>query len=96
MMSKPIIAGTTITVALILGRLGDGESVEQILAAHPELTREAIYAALPVRLWGCFFATRFRVRKDTPACLASSTFRSETERRRQSLAIKCRIRSTQC
>lgn len=46
MMGKPVIAGTGITVALILGKLGAGESVEQVLATHPELTREAIYAAL--------------------------------------------------
>ncbi|MEK7794115.1 MAG: DUF433 domain-containing protein [Candidatus Hydrogenedentota bacterium] len=45
MMGKPVIAGTRITVELILEKLGAGESFEQILDAHPGLTREAIQAA---------------------------------------------------
>ena len=39
-------AGTRITVELILEKLAAGESVEQIVQAHPRLTREAIHAAL--------------------------------------------------
>ncbi len=46
MMGKPVIAGTRITVELILEKLAAGETIEQILAAHPRLTREAIQAAL--------------------------------------------------
>lgn len=46
MMGKPIIAGTRITVELILEKLAAGETNEQILDAHPRLTREAIQAAL--------------------------------------------------
>lgn len=46
MMGKPVIAGTRITVELILEKLSAGETVEQILEAHPRLTREAIRAAL--------------------------------------------------
>jgi uncharacterized protein (DUF433 family) len=46
MMGKPVIAGTRITVELILEKLGAGETAEQILAAHPRLTPEAIQAAL--------------------------------------------------
>jgi len=46
MMGKPVIAGTRITVDLILEKLGSGESVEAILEAHPRLTREAVLAAL--------------------------------------------------
>ena len=46
MMGKPVITGTRITVELILEKLGAGETVEQILDAHPRLTREAIQAAL--------------------------------------------------
>jgi uncharacterized protein (DUF433 family) len=46
MMGKPVIAGTRITVELILEKLAAGETMEQILAAHPRLTREAIQAAL--------------------------------------------------
>lgn len=46
MMGKPVVAGTRITVELILEKLGAGETVEQLLEAHPRLTREAIQAAL--------------------------------------------------
>ncbi len=46
MMGKPVIAGTRITVELILQKLAAGETVEDLLEAHPRLTREAIQAAL--------------------------------------------------
>jgi len=46
MMGKPVVAGTRITVELILEKLAAGETVEQILDEHPRLTREAIRAAL--------------------------------------------------
>jgi uncharacterized protein (DUF433 family) len=46
MMGKPVIAGTRITVELILEKLAAGETYEQILEAHPRLSREGIQAAL--------------------------------------------------
>jgi uncharacterized protein (DUF433 family) len=46
MMGKPVVIGTRITVELILEKLGAGETIEQILEAHPRLSREAVYAAL--------------------------------------------------
>jgi uncharacterized protein (DUF433 family) len=46
MMGKPVIAGTRITVDLILEKLGSGESVEAVLEAHPRLTRDGVLAAL--------------------------------------------------
>jgi uncharacterized protein (DUF433 family) len=46
MMGKPVVAGTRITVELILEKLAAGETVEQILDAHPRLTRAAVFAAL--------------------------------------------------
>ena len=46
MMGKPVIVGTRITVELILQKLAAGETVEQILDAHPRLTKEAIQGAL--------------------------------------------------
>jgi uncharacterized protein (DUF433 family) len=46
MMGKPVIAGTRITVELILEKLAAGETIEHLLEAHPRLTREAIHAAL--------------------------------------------------
>ncbi len=46
MMGKPVVSGTRITVELILEKLAAGETVEQIIEAHPRLTVEAIRAAL--------------------------------------------------
>ncbi len=46
MIGKPVIAGTRITVELILEKLSAGETVEQILEAHPRLAREGVLAAL--------------------------------------------------
>lgn len=46
LMGKPVVRGTRITVELILEKLEAGETIEQILAAHPRLTRAAILAAI--------------------------------------------------
>jgi len=46
MMGKPVISGTRIAIELILEKLAAGETIEQILEAHPRLAREAIQAAL--------------------------------------------------
>jgi uncharacterized protein (DUF433 family) len=46
MMGKPVVAGTRITVELILEKLAAGESIDQILSAHPRLTKDGMLAAL--------------------------------------------------
>jgi len=46
MMGKPVIAGTRITVELVLEKLAAGETIEQIVDAHPRLSKEAVLAAL--------------------------------------------------
>lgn len=46
MMGKPVVAGTRITVELILEKLAAGESVDQMLTEHPRLTKEAVSSAL--------------------------------------------------
>jgi len=46
MLGKPVIKGTRITVELILQRLSEGMTIEELLEAYPHLTREDIYAAL--------------------------------------------------
>ena len=44
LMGKPVVSGTRISVELILEKLAAGETVDQILEAHPRLTREGIQA----------------------------------------------------
>jgi uncharacterized protein (DUF433 family) len=46
MMGKPVVEGTRITVESILEELGAGQTIEQLLDAHPRLTREGVLAAV--------------------------------------------------
>lgn len=46
MLGKPVIKGTRLTVELIIQRMSEGASVEQLLEAYPSLTQPAILAAL--------------------------------------------------
>lgn len=46
MLGKPVVSGTRITVEHILESLSEGATIEQLLEAHPRLTRESIQAAL--------------------------------------------------
>ena len=46
MMGKPVVAGTRITVELILDKLAAGEDSQSIIEAHPGLTEEAVRAAI--------------------------------------------------
>ena len=41
---KPKLRGTRLGVGLILARLGDGWTVEQLLEAYPQITTEQIQA----------------------------------------------------
>jgi len=46
MMGKPVIKGTRIPVELILRKLSEGATFEELLDAYPHLCREDIQAAL--------------------------------------------------
>jgi uncharacterized protein (DUF433 family) len=46
MMGKPVVEGTRVTVETILEELGAGEAMEDVLAAHPRLTRDGVLAAM--------------------------------------------------
>ena len=46
MLGKPVLAGTRITVELILEKLAAGETIDQILEDYPRITRDGILAAL--------------------------------------------------
>jgi uncharacterized protein (DUF433 family) len=46
MLGKPVIKGTRITVELVLRKLSEGMSIEQMLTAYPHLSKEDIYATL--------------------------------------------------
>lgn len=46
MMGKPVVIGTRIPVDLILEKLSNGETIEQILEAHPRLNHDSVLAAI--------------------------------------------------
>lgn len=46
MLGRPVVAGTRITVELILEKLAAGEPVAQIQRAHPHLPSGSVEAAL--------------------------------------------------
>lgn len=46
MMGKPVVEDTRITVESILEELGAGQTIEDLLEAHPRLTREGVLAAV--------------------------------------------------
>ena len=46
MMGKPVIRGTRITVELILRKLSEGATEDNLLEAYPRLTRVDIQAAI--------------------------------------------------
>jgi uncharacterized protein (DUF433 family) len=45
MLGKPVVRETRVTVELILEKLAAGETVDDLLLAHPRLSRNAIQAA---------------------------------------------------
>ena len=43
---RPIICGTRISVETVLAYLGAGDSIEDIISAHPRLEREDVLASI--------------------------------------------------
>jgi uncharacterized protein (DUF433 family) len=77
LMGKPCLAGTRISVELILDELGSGESIEDIVAGYPHITREGVLAAIRYAAE----AVRKEVRKPTGSAKPSeSKFSVESER----------------
>lgn len=46
MLGKPVIKGTRIGVELLMRKLADGYSIEDLLKSYPHLNRKQILAAL--------------------------------------------------
>jgi uncharacterized protein (DUF433 family) len=46
MLGKPVIRGTRITVELILRKLGEGATHQELLQAYPNLTGNDLQAAI--------------------------------------------------
>ncbi|MCW3129793.1 MAG: DUF433 domain-containing protein [Methanophagales archaeon] len=63
MMGKPVIAGTRVTVELILEKLAAGETVEQSIDEHPRLAKEGILCRTCFRIRG--IAGRYSVSHPT-------------------------------
>lgn len=46
LFGKPVIKNTRVPVDLVLEKLSEGDSFDDILAAYPRLTKEDIFAVL--------------------------------------------------
>jgi uncharacterized protein (DUF433 family) len=46
LVGKPVIKGTRIAVELLMDRLSDGWTMEDILAAYPHISRDDVLAAI--------------------------------------------------
>ncbi|GAB3046698.1 DUF433 domain-containing protein [Spirosoma pulveris] len=44
MFGKPVIKGTCIPVDLVLEKLGNGETIPQLVTSHTRVTEEGLYA----------------------------------------------------
>jgi len=51
MGGKPCIRGMRITVGMIVGQIGAGHSIEELLADYPYLEREDVMQALRYAAW---------------------------------------------
>jgi uncharacterized protein (DUF433 family) len=51
MGGKPCIRGLRVTVGMIVGQIGAGRTIEQLLADYPYLQREDILEALRYAAW---------------------------------------------
>lgn len=46
MLGKPVIKGTRITVELILRKMAEGMTIEELLEAYPHIAKDDILAAV--------------------------------------------------
>jgi uncharacterized protein (DUF433 family) len=51
MGGKPCIRGMRVTVGMVVGQIGAGRSIEEVLADYPYLEREDILQALRYAAW---------------------------------------------
>lgn len=51
MGGRPCIRGMRVTVGTVVGLLGAGRSMDEVLAAYPYLEREDLLAALTYAAW---------------------------------------------
>jgi uncharacterized protein (DUF433 family) len=51
MGGKPCIRGLRVTVGMIVGQIGAGRSIDQLLADYPYLQREDVLEALRYAAW---------------------------------------------
>jgi len=51
MGGKPCIRGMRVTVGMIVGQIGEGRSIDELLADYPCLEREDILQALQYAAW---------------------------------------------
>jgi len=73
---KPVVRGTRIMVKNILGMVAGGYSMDRILDAYPELTREMVQAALEYAAAVAYAVLIFCISIPGSAGINSSIFRA--------------------
>ena len=81
MMGKPVIAGTRITVELILEELAAGRTRDEVLESHPQLPEDAVSVALSyaARQLGGGLAGADHVRETAPSYAGGQGRRGRVE-----------------
>ncbi len=51
MGGKPCVRGMRVTVGMLVGQIGSGRTIEQVLADYPYLEREDVLQALRYAAW---------------------------------------------
>ncbi len=51
MGGKPCIRGLRVTVGMVVGLLGSGRTIDEVLAAYPYLQKEDVLEALKYAAW---------------------------------------------
>jgi len=51
MGGKPCIRGLRVTVGTIVGQIGAGQTIDELLMAYPYLAREDVFEALRYAAW---------------------------------------------
>jgi uncharacterized protein (DUF433 family) len=63
MLGKPVIKGTRIPVELIIRKLGEGATIEDLLDAYPNLKKDDIHGLELMRNFVVLEPGRARIRK---------------------------------
>lgn len=90
--SKPVIKGTRITVNLILKRLSEGMTIEELIEAYPRLTKEDILSSLAFSLFSKIQNKIKELHKEYPKIKEEELYRALEKVRKASVSEELIVR----